>query len=62
MKDHFNLTITAVSLILAMTPCAAIAQEETGEVIEEQVVLGRFLGSSQAMLLERQEDEAARAW
>ena len=58
MKDHFNLTITALSLIFVMTPCASIAQEETGEVIEEQVVLGRFLGSSQAMLLERQEDEA----
>ena len=37
---------------------AQAEQADANEVIEEQVVLGGFLGSSQALLLERQEDEA----
>lgn len=59
MKYRLCSTISTLGLIGAMSSGVAIAQEEASdEVIEEQVVLGRFIGSSQALLLERQEDEA----
>ncbi len=54
------LSLGILSSILAGS--IAFAEEESsdagGGVLEEQVVLGRFLGSSQQLLLERQEDEA----
>ena len=59
MKDRVIATSIALGLMGSITiEDAQAAQADANEVIEEQVVLGRFLGSSQALLLERQEDEA----
>ena len=59
MKANLISTITVLGLV-SMVPIGAVQAEEANsdEVIEEQVVLGKFLGSAQALLLERQEDEA----
>ena len=59
MKDRIIAISIALGLMGSITiEDAQAAQADANEVIEEQVVLGRFLGSSQALLLERQEDEA----
>ena len=59
MKANLISTITVLGLV-STVPIGAVQAEEANsdEVIEEQVVLGKFLGSAQALLLERQEDEA----
>ena len=59
MKANLISTITVLGLV-STVPIGAVQAEEASsdEVIEEQVVLGKFLGSAQALLLERQEDEA----
>ncbi|MBT3610212.1 MAG: TonB-dependent receptor plug domain-containing protein, partial [Gammaproteobacteria bacterium] len=70
---NFSLSKRALMLyaIVIALPITTLAQEDVsqapeiespvamaGGVIEEQVVLGRFIGSAQALLLERQEDES----
>ena len=58
-KTAAMLLSTIGSLSLVMSASAEQMSAPTSEgVIEEQVVLGRFLGSSQQLLLERQDDEA----
>ena len=58
-KTAAMILSTIGSLSLVMSASAEQMSAPTSEgVIEEQVVLGRFLGSSQQLLLERQDDEA----
>lgn len=65
MEIQNSLRARALGLVFVMlaTVRGVHAEDEQVEVtentvIEEQVVLGRFIGSSQALLLERQDDEA----
>ena len=57
LHKHMWLVLAAACTTTTM-PSYAEESKATDEIIEEQVVLGRFIGSSQALLLERQEDEA----
>lgn len=63
MKFQINKSLLSLGILSSiLAGSIAFAEEESsdagGGVLEEQVVLGRFLGSSQQLLLERQEDEA----